>query len=53
MQAAERAARLELKALAAKLAVDKAESMVAGRMTRETQDELMRGFVKNLAGSPS
>ena len=53
MQAAERAARLELKALAAKLAVDGAESLVAKQLTPERQDQLIVGFVKSLEGSPN
>ena len=42
IDAAERAARVELKALAAKLAVDGAESLVAKQMTPAVQDALMR-----------
>ena len=53
MEAAERAARLELKALAAKLAIEGAESLVARQLTSEAQDELIRGFVKSLDGSPN
>jgi len=51
--AAERAARLELKALAARLAVDRAESLVSRQLTPQTQDALIAGFVKNLRGSPN
>jgi F-type H+-transporting ATPase subunit b len=53
IEAAERAARLELKALAAKLAVDGAESLVAKQLTPQTQDALIAGFVKSLEGSPN
>jgi len=53
IEAAERAARLELKALAAKLAVDSAESLVVKQLTVQTQDALVAGFVKSLAGSPN
>jgi len=53
IQAAERAARIELKALAAKLAVDGAESLLAKQLTPQTQDALIEGFVKTLQGSPN
>ena len=53
IEAAERAARIELKALAAKLAVDSAESLVAKQLTPQTQDALIAGFVKSLEGSPN
>jgi len=53
IEAAERAARIELKALAAKLAVDRAESLLAKRLTPQTQDALIAGFVKTLAGRPN
>jgi F-type H+-transporting ATPase subunit b len=53
IQAAERAARLELKALAAGLAVDRAERLLATQLTRERQDALVAGFVKSLEGSPN
>jgi F-type H+-transporting ATPase subunit b len=51
--AAERAARIELKTLAAKLAVDGAESLIAKQLTPQTQDALVAGFVKSLQGSPN
>lgn len=51
--AAERAARLELKELAAKLAVDKAESVVAQQMTPAVQDALISNFVQSLQGRPN
>lgn len=53
IEAAERAARLELKAIAAKLAVDRAESLVTKQLTPQTQDALIAGFVKSLQGSPN
>lgn len=53
IEAAERAARIELKALAAKLAVDGAESLVAKQLTPQTQDALIAGFVTSLQGSPN
>jgi F-type H+-transporting ATPase subunit b len=53
IEAAERAARLELKAIAANLAVDRAESLVSKRLTAQTQDALIAGFVKSLNGSPN
>ena len=53
IDAAERAARVELKALAAKLAVDGAESLVAKQMTPAVQDALMRKFVQSLEGRPN
>jgi F-type H+-transporting ATPase subunit b len=51
--AAERAARLELKDLAAKLALDKAESLVAQQMTPGVQDALIDNFVQSLQGRPN
>jgi F-type H+-transporting ATPase subunit b len=51
--AAERAARIELKALAAKLAVDGAESLLAKQLTAQNQDALIAGFVKSLQGNPN
>jgi F-type H+-transporting ATPase subunit b len=53
IDAAERAARVELKALAARLAVDGAESVVAKQMTPAVQDALMRGFVQSLQRRPN
>jgi F0F1-type ATP synthase membrane subunit b/b' len=43
---------VELKAIAAKLAVDGAESLVAKQLTPQTQDALIASFVKSLQGSP-
>jgi F-type H+-transporting ATPase subunit b len=52
IEAAERAARLELKAIAANLAVDGAESLLAKQLTPQAQEALISGFVKGLAGRP-
>jgi F-type H+-transporting ATPase subunit b len=51
IEAAERAARIALKTLAAKLAVDGAEALLAKQLTPQTQDALIAGFVKSLQGS--
>lgn len=53
IQAAERAARVELKALAAKLAVDRAESLVAKQMTPAVQEAMINNFVQTLEGRPN
>jgi F-type H+-transporting ATPase subunit b len=53
IEAAERAARLELKALAANLAVDSAESQLAKKLTPQAQEALVSAFVKGLAGRPN
>ncbi len=53
IEAAERAARLELKAIAAKLAVDGAESLIARQLTPQSQELLVSAFVKSLAGRPN
>ena len=53
IEAAERAARVALKALAAKLAVDGAASLVAKQMTPAVQDALIRNFVQSLQGRPN
>lgn len=53
LEAAGRAARLELKAAAAKLAVDEAKLQLARDLTPRTQEELVAGFVKSLAGRPN
>ena len=53
IEAAERAARVKLKALAAKLAVDGAESPVAKQMTPAVQESLINGFVQSLQGRPN
>jgi F-type H+-transporting ATPase subunit b len=53
IEAAERAARLELKEIAANLAVDRAESLLAKQLTPQTQDSLVAGFVKSLEARPN
>ncbi len=53
IEAAERSARIALKALAAKLAVDGAESLVARQMTPAVQDSLIHNFVQSLQGRPN
>jgi len=53
IKAAERAARLELKALAAKLAVDGAESLLIKQLTAQAQAALLNNFVKSLEGMPN
>jgi F-type H+-transporting ATPase subunit b len=53
MEAAERAARVELQELAAKLAVDGAESLVARQMTPAVQEAMINSFVKSLQGRPN
>ena len=50
--AAGKAARTELKRYAAEIALGLAEQKLRARMTPETEDHLVRGFVKNL-DSPS
>jgi len=52
-EAAERAARLELKTLAANLAVDGAETLLAKQLTPKAQESLISNFVKSLEGSPT
>jgi F-type H+-transporting ATPase subunit b len=53
IEAAERAARLQLKALAANLAVDGAESLLAKQLTPKAQESLISNFVKSLEGRPN
>jgi F-type H+-transporting ATPase subunit b len=53
IEAAERAARLELKALAAGLAVDGAETLLTKQLTPQAQESLISSFVKSLEGRPS
>jgi F-type H+-transporting ATPase subunit b len=53
IEAAERAARLELKAIAANLAVDGAELLLAKQLTPQVQDSLLAAFVKSLEGRPN
>ncbi len=49
--AAERAAKLELKALGARLAVGRAENLLAQQLTPAVQANLFRGFLRELEGS--
>jgi F-type H+-transporting ATPase subunit b len=53
IEAAERAARLELKAIAANLAVDGAEALLAKELTPKAQESLVAAFVKSLEGRPN
>jgi F-type H+-transporting ATPase subunit b len=53
IEAAERAARVELKELAARLAVDGAEALVARQMTPAVQEAMINSFVQNLQGRPN
>jgi F-type H+-transporting ATPase subunit b len=53
IEAAERTARLELKVVAANLAVDGAESLLAKQLTPQAQEALVSAFVKGLAGRPN
>jgi F-type H+-transporting ATPase subunit b len=53
MEAAERAARLELKTLAANLAVSGAESLLVKQLTPAAQEALINNFVKTLEGRPN
>jgi F-type H+-transporting ATPase subunit b len=53
IEATERAARLELKVIAAKLAVDGAESLLAKQLTPQAQESLISNFVKSLEGRPN
>ena len=51
--AAEHAARVELKELAAKLSVERAESLVAKQMTPAVQEAMITHFVQSLQGRPN
>ena len=53
IEAAERSARLALKALAANLAVDGAESLLAKQLNVQAQEALISNFVKSLEGRPN
>jgi F-type H+-transporting ATPase subunit b len=48
-----KAARMDLKRYAAQLAIDLAERKIRARLTPETQDGLVRGFVRDLRKPPS
>ena len=53
IEAAERAARLELRTLAAALAVEGAESLLVKQLTAAAQENLVDAFVKGLDGRPN
>jgi F-type H+-transporting ATPase subunit b len=53
IEAAERAARLQLKVVAANLAVDGAESLLTKQLTPQTQESLVSSFVKSLEARPN
>jgi F-type H+-transporting ATPase subunit b len=53
IEAAERTARLALKTLAANLAVDGAESLLAKQLNPQAQESLIINFVKSLEGRPN
>ena len=53
VEAAERAAHIELKELAAKLAMDQAESLVAKELTPAVQEAMLNDFVQRLQGRPN
>ena len=53
IEAAERAARVELKVLAAKLAMDRAESLVGKEMTPALHETMLNQFVQSLQRRPN
>jgi F-type H+-transporting ATPase subunit b len=53
IEAAERAARVDLKVLAAKLAMDRAESLVSKEMTPALHETMLNQFVQSLQGRPN
>lgn len=53
IEAAERAARLQLKAIAANWAVDGAQSLLVKQLTPQAQESLVAAFVKSLEGRPN
>jgi F-type H+-transporting ATPase subunit b len=53
IEAAERAARIELKVFAADLAVRGAETLLAEQLTPRTQESLVASFVKSLEERPN
>ena len=53
IEAAERAARLELKVITANLAVDGAESLLEKELTPQAQETLVAAFVQSLEGRPN
>jgi len=53
VEAAERAARLQLKVIAANRAVDGAEALLAKELTPKTQESLVSSFVASLEARPN
>ena len=53
VEAAERAGRVELKKLAAKLAMDHAETLLSRQLTPGLQEAMLKEFVHNLEGRPN
>jgi F-type H+-transporting ATPase subunit b len=53
IEAAERAARMELKTITANLAMDGAESLLAKELTPQVQEQLVTSFVQNLEVQPN
>jgi F-type H+-transporting ATPase subunit b len=53
IETAGKAARMELRRYTAQLAIDLAQRKIQARMTPETQDGLVRGFVQDLEKPPS
>jgi F0F1-type ATP synthase membrane subunit b/b' len=53
IEATERAARLELKGAAARLAVERAGTLIRSQITARTQAVLFQSFLENLARSPN
>jgi F-type H+-transporting ATPase subunit b len=53
IEAAQRAARLQLKSIAANLAVDGAESLLARELTPQAQESLVAAFVETLEARPN
>lgn len=51
IRAAERAAQTELKAIAARLAIERAEALLRGEMNPQAESNLFRGFVSQLQGA--
>jgi F0F1-type ATP synthase membrane subunit b/b' len=53
IEAAGKTARTQLRRFTAHLAIDLAQRKLEARMTPETQDGLVRGFVQDLGNPPS
>jgi F-type H+-transporting ATPase subunit b len=51
IRAAERAAQMQLKTIAARMAVERAEDLLRNRVNTQTESTLFRGFVSALEGS--